>query len=163
MDLACRSGERLTGESDRWAWPGPTVSSFSVRVSAVCPHLTTTNHFQAPIPATPPKAARRVPGAAQAQSLALRLRPGRRGVRARGALSTGEHSLGLPQPQPGPLRLCVPPSSAPVPPGGNVPSQLCEAQSGSRLLLPHRPPFCVAFYSFTVSLSTEARLAELPG
>lgn len=30
VDLACRSGERLTGESDRWPSPGPTSFSFFV-------------------------------------------------------------------------------------------------------------------------------------
>lgn len=46
VDLACRSGERLTGESDRWPSPGPTcfLSCSSCVCSFVCPCLAPASH-----------------------------------------------------------------------------------------------------------------------
>lgn len=161
MDLACRSGERLTGESDRWPWPGPTVSSF-LHASVRCPHLTPTNHLH------PPATAPRLPAGSRgqkrwAQRAVLRLRPSRGGASVLGEHSALESTFwGSPTPAWPVLHPRVPPSSALCPLWGVWPSRLCEARSG--------PPSCplaglpsVLPSFLTVGPSAEAGLAALPG
>ena len=103
----------------------------------VCPLSSSHTHQPPPSPGHSPEAACRVPGAEAAGSEShpeAQAQQGR-GVRARGALSTGEHLLGLPDPSRPIPHPRVPPSSALCPSCGAVwLSQLCEARSG--------PPSC---------------------
>lgn len=167
MDLACRSGERLTGESDRWAWPGPTVSSF-LR-ACVCCLSSSHNHQPSPGPhplATPPRlpAGSRGPKR-QAQRAVLRLRPSRGGASALGEPSALESTFwGSPDPS----LARSSPSACPHPQPSVPPVGQCGRVSSVRRRVAHAPApsqasLLCCFHSFTVSLSTEARLAELPG
>ena len=149
MDLACRSGERLTGESDRWPRPGPCFF-FS---PCVCPLSVFISCPQPPPGPHPPAAPPRLPAGSESCPGAQAQRG--RGIRAQGSLRAGEHRLGLPRPQPGPLlALSVPPSSALHP--------SCEPRVAHRPA-PSQACLLCCLHSLTVSPSTAAGLVELPG
>ena len=168
MDLACRSGERLTGESDRWPFPGPTAFSF-LRVSVCLSACSSSSHPRQPPPCPPspsraPEAAGRSVGQEQKPPEDC---PGAQAWQVRGtssgggAFSAGRNHLGPPPPQPWPAPL---PQRAPSPQPSSLLvgavrlGQLCESRSCPAPLpllhpsptlpaLPQGPMFCVASFS----------------
>ena len=128
MDLACRSGERLTGESDRRPSPGPTCF-FSFLCTSVCsfvrPHPTPASH-------SPPGRGRRCPVSPDQGDGGLPAQPGPWGCR-QGPWCTGHLCWWSWQPCTGP------PGALPAPPCPHCASVLSTCghrqSSASTLLL----------------------------